>query len=127
MLARADWEYFVEGDGRDVLRPHIRETLEELSRCGRVSLLEGDSQIVPGITRLSAPGHTPGHSIYVVHNGPTGSSCSAMRCIARSSLATWTGRRLQTSIPCSPVGPGKPSSAIWNSMVARPSAAISQS
>jgi glyoxylase-like metal-dependent hydrolase (beta-lactamase superfamily II) len=70
VLARADWEYFLEGDGRDVLRPHIRETLEELSRCGRVSLLEGDSQIAPGITRLSAPGHTPGHSIYVVHDGP---------------------------------------------------------
>jgi glyoxylase-like metal-dependent hydrolase (beta-lactamase superfamily II) len=71
VLARADWEYFVEGnEGSDVLRPHILATLEELSRHGQVSLLDDEVQIAPGITRLPAPGHTPGHSIYVVYDGP---------------------------------------------------------
>jgi glyoxylase-like metal-dependent hydrolase (beta-lactamase superfamily II) len=70
VLARADWDYFMEGDGAHEIRPNIRQTLEDLARRGGVSLLDGEAQIAPGLTRLSAPGHTPGHSIYVVHDGP---------------------------------------------------------
>ena len=69
MLGREDWEFFVEGDESPMtLDPHVRAALDTLGRQGRLELLDGDVQIAPGLTRLHAPGHTPGHSIYVVHD-----------------------------------------------------------
>ncbi len=66
LVGRDDWSHFVE-QGR--LDPHTAAALATLAEQGRVELLDGDAQIAPGITRLHAPGHTPGHSIYVVHDG----------------------------------------------------------
>ncbi len=69
MLGREDWEFFVEGGASPTtLDPHIRAALDTLGRQGRLELLDGDVQIAQGLTRLHAPGHTPGHSIYVVHD-----------------------------------------------------------
>ena len=60
-----DWEFFVEGDGgRMGLEPHMRACLLALAERDRVTLLDDDRQIAPGVTRLAAPGHTPGHSLY---------------------------------------------------------------
>jgi glyoxylase-like metal-dependent hydrolase (beta-lactamase superfamily II) len=67
VLGRGDWEYFMSSD--DLLEPHIRESLQWLDRQGRVVLQDGEAGVAPGITRLSAPGHTPGHSLFVVHDG----------------------------------------------------------
>ena len=35
----------------------------------RVELIDGDSEIVPGMTTLAAPGHTPGHVAIVLSSG----------------------------------------------------------
>jgi glyoxylase-like metal-dependent hydrolase (beta-lactamase superfamily II) len=67
VLGLGDWEYFMSRD--DTLRPHIRESLQWLDGQGRVVLVEGETAVAPGITRLSAPGHTPGHSLFVIHDG----------------------------------------------------------
>jgi glyoxylase-like metal-dependent hydrolase (beta-lactamase superfamily II) len=67
VLGAGDWEHFMSRD--DALRPHIRESLQWLDEQGRVVLQEGEAQVAPGLTRLSAPGHTPGHSLFVVHDG----------------------------------------------------------
>ncbi len=67
VLGLGDWEYFMARD--DALKPHIRESLQWLDGQGRVVLQEGETEVAPGITRLSAPGHTPGHSLFVVHDG----------------------------------------------------------
>jgi glyoxylase-like metal-dependent hydrolase (beta-lactamase superfamily II) len=69
-FGRADWNYFVDsGEAALPLEPHIRQTLIVLAGRDRVTLLDGDEAITPEITRLAAPGHTPGHSIYAIADG----------------------------------------------------------
>jgi glyoxylase-like metal-dependent hydrolase (beta-lactamase superfamily II) len=64
-----DWEYFVEGDGgRMGFAEHLRACLVALAERGRVTLHDDDRMIAPGITRLAAPGHTPGHSLFAIHD-----------------------------------------------------------
>jgi len=71
LVGRADWEYFVEGEGAALpLADHIRVGLLALAEQGRLTLLDADGPIAPGVTRLAAPGHTPGHSVFVVSDGP---------------------------------------------------------
>ena len=71
LVGRADWEYFVEGEGAALpLADHIRVGLLTLAEQGRLTLLDADGPIAPGVTRLAAPGHTPGHSVFVVSDGP---------------------------------------------------------
>jgi glyoxylase-like metal-dependent hydrolase (beta-lactamase superfamily II) len=68
-VGRADWDYFVEGDEANLpLAPHIRAALVTLAEDDRVTLLDDDRQIAPGVTRLAAPGHTPGHSLFAIHD-----------------------------------------------------------
>jgi glyoxylase-like metal-dependent hydrolase (beta-lactamase superfamily II) len=70
LVGQADWDHFVgQGHGAGVIEPHIQEALDLAASQGRLELLDGDAEIVPGIRRLGAPGHTPGHSVYVVHDG----------------------------------------------------------
>jgi glyoxylase-like metal-dependent hydrolase (beta-lactamase superfamily II) len=68
-VAAADWTYFMDGEPNMPLDPPVREALLALAERDQVVLLEDDRQIVPGLTRLAAPGHTPGHSLFVVHDG----------------------------------------------------------
>lgn len=71
LVGDADWEHFVgAGHGDGEIEPHLLEALNTASRQGRLDLLDGDTDVVPGLRRLSAPGHTPGHSVFVVHDGP---------------------------------------------------------
>ncbi|MFK3738669.1 MBL fold metallo-hydrolase [Massilia sp. TN1-12] len=37
-------------------------------QAGKFKPIEGDGELVPGITALAAPGHTPGHTIYQVQS-----------------------------------------------------------
>jgi glyoxylase-like metal-dependent hydrolase (beta-lactamase superfamily II) len=68
-IGAGDWEYFVTG-GRAAtpLGGHVTEALRQLEARGQVTLLDGDTEIAPGVQRLAAPGHTPGHSFYVLHD-----------------------------------------------------------
>lgn len=69
VFGSGDWDYFVEGDGgRMGFAPHLREAIVALAEQGRVTLLDDDRQIAPGVTRLAAPGHTPGHSLFAIHH-----------------------------------------------------------
>ncbi|HXW80143.1 MAG TPA: MBL fold metallo-hydrolase [Acidimicrobiales bacterium] len=89
VLGFGDWEYFMTRD--DALKPHIRESLQWLDGQGRVVLQEGETAVAPGITRLSAPGHTPGHSLFVVHDGPARMLLlgDAVYCPQQLSHADW--------------------------------------
>ncbi|WP_160573519.1 MBL fold metallo-hydrolase [Actinomadura physcomitrii] len=69
VVGRADWDYFMAPDGAGLgLEEHVRHALAAMAEQDRVTLLDGDDEIVSGLTRLAAPGHTPGHSIYAVHD-----------------------------------------------------------
>jgi glyoxylase-like metal-dependent hydrolase (beta-lactamase superfamily II) len=70
LVGRADWEYFVERDDAALpLADHIRAGLVAIAQAGRLTLLDGDQPVAPGISRLDAAGHTPGHSVFVVSHG----------------------------------------------------------
>ena len=45
---------------------YLPHTWEPLERRGQVELISGDEEIAPGVTMLSAPGHTPNHQIVTV-------------------------------------------------------------
>jgi glyoxylase-like metal-dependent hydrolase (beta-lactamase superfamily II) len=89
MLGSGDWEYFMARD--DALKPHTRESLQWLDGQGRVVLQDGETAVAPGLTRLSAPGHTPGHSLFVVHDGPARMLLlgDAVYCPQQLSHADW--------------------------------------
>jgi glyoxylase-like metal-dependent hydrolase (beta-lactamase superfamily II) len=68
-VGAGDWEYFVEReDAAMPIAEHTAAALRELEERGQVTVLDADTDIAPGVRRLSAPGHTPGHSIYVIHD-----------------------------------------------------------
>ena len=45
---------------------YLPYTWEPLERQGQVALISGDVEVAPGVTILSAPGHTPNHQIVTV-------------------------------------------------------------
>jgi glyoxylase-like metal-dependent hydrolase (beta-lactamase superfamily II) len=67
-VARGDWDHFLE-EGHSGPAPRIREALRDLAERGRVTILDRERQLVPGLTAPPAPGHTPGHMVYAVHDG----------------------------------------------------------
>jgi len=68
-LGRPDWDYFVDTDDAERSLPaYLHAALTALAEQDRVRLLDDDRQIAPGVTRLAAPGHTPGHSLYAIHD-----------------------------------------------------------
>jgi glyoxylase-like metal-dependent hydrolase (beta-lactamase superfamily II) len=48
---------------------HIHVALLDLHARGRVELLSAERTLAPHVTALPAPGHTPGHTVFAVHDG----------------------------------------------------------
>jgi glyoxylase-like metal-dependent hydrolase (beta-lactamase superfamily II) len=48
---------------------NAQKALEPYVAAGRFKPFNGDEQLVPGIRSVSAPGHTPGHTLYMVESG----------------------------------------------------------
>jgi glyoxylase-like metal-dependent hydrolase (beta-lactamase superfamily II) len=67
-VADDDWEHFLveRHDPRPV--PWVRAAFDDLANRGQLTILDGERQLVRGVTALPAPGHTPGHTVYVVHD-----------------------------------------------------------
>jgi glyoxylase-like metal-dependent hydrolase (beta-lactamase superfamily II) len=59
VLGRADWENPPEGH----LGPEQRARLGTVAEAGLLDLLDGEREIVPGVTMIPAAGESPGHSI----------------------------------------------------------------
>jgi glyoxylase-like metal-dependent hydrolase (beta-lactamase superfamily II) len=66
-VGRGDWEYFVEGEKGRIAEP-TAVVLGLLADLGRLTLLDDEQLIAPGLTAIPAPGHTPGHTIYAIHD-----------------------------------------------------------
>ena len=69
ILGAADWVHFV--DNTPDLLPigeHVCAALRTLDRRGQVEFLDGDVDITPFLRRIAAPGHTPGHAVYAIHD-----------------------------------------------------------
>lgn len=70
VIGAADWAYFVEAESPAArMREVIRHALLVLAERDQVVLVDGDEVIAKGVTRLDAPGHTPGHSLFGISDG----------------------------------------------------------
>ncbi len=48
---------------------YISENFEPLRASGQLRLLEGDTELLPGVVGMVTPGHTPGHMSVAFHDG----------------------------------------------------------
>jgi glyoxylase-like metal-dependent hydrolase (beta-lactamase superfamily II) len=66
VLSKGEWDFWTTGQAEQRLDEHVREVLLRCARenlppiQGKVKLLDRETEIVPGIRALAAPGHTPG-------------------------------------------------------------------
>jgi glyoxylase-like metal-dependent hydrolase (beta-lactamase superfamily II) len=67
LLAEADWRHFVE-TRTGALEDHLQQAFLCLQDSDRLVLLHAEHQISRSITALPAPGHTPGHTVFVIHD-----------------------------------------------------------
>src|SRR5262245_37186615 len=75
LVPAAEWKYFMD-DGERSRAPagRMQEVFKNLRRVfdalGRkVTQYEAGKDVVPGITAVSTPGHTPGHTSHIVSSG----------------------------------------------------------
>jgi glyoxylase-like metal-dependent hydrolase (beta-lactamase superfamily II) len=57
---RSDWD---TPEGEKLRAEEAHETMDVLFRAGRVTLMEGERELVPGVRLISTPGESPGHLI----------------------------------------------------------------
>lgn len=73
LLARTEWEAWTSEEVLAALPGFLadpaRRILPALDRAGLLDLAEGEAEVVPGVTLVPAPGHTPGHSAVAVRDG----------------------------------------------------------
>lgn len=74
MIGRAEFDYWSDpatvdsiGTARQSFAAGAARRLDMLA--DRLSFIEDDAEILPGISSVLTPGHTPGHMAFVVHGG----------------------------------------------------------
>jgi glyoxylase-like metal-dependent hydrolase (beta-lactamase superfamily II) len=74
-VARADADYWRDAGSRARAPEFLRsffdsasEALAPYAAAGRLQPFDGDTEVVPGIRSVSEPGHTPGHTAYLVES-----------------------------------------------------------
>ena len=60
----ADWDAIVEGSASESGR-----MMRAIADVGRACPIERDGEVLPGISALATPGHTPGHTTFVLSSG----------------------------------------------------------
>lgn len=74
MVPAAEWNHWMD-DGRMTQTPEAQRAVFNLSRrvfgpnAGDVKRFEVNAEVAPGITAIATPGHTPGHTSFVVASG----------------------------------------------------------
>ena len=77
-VAQEEWEYWMAADpaavGAEALRGHLEQLIATARKAldaiaGRVTLVQGDEEVAPGIRLEPTPGHTPGHVMVTIAAG----------------------------------------------------------
>jgi glyoxylase-like metal-dependent hydrolase (beta-lactamase superfamily II) len=75
VITREEWDFWTSDRAERELTGHSREILLNIAHRNllpikdRLHLIEPETEIVPGITALSAPGHTPGQMALAISSG----------------------------------------------------------
>lgn len=64
-FGEGDWAPWVEG----AYDPRFRQGMIDAQASGRVRFIEGDGELLPGLSAMATPGHSPGHISYVISSG----------------------------------------------------------
>jgi glyoxylase-like metal-dependent hydrolase (beta-lactamase superfamily II) len=74
-MAKAEADYWLSADNmkkapadKQSMFPQATAMLTPYKTADKLKTFEGDSELVPGIKAMATPGHTPGHTIYVVES-----------------------------------------------------------
>jgi glyoxylase-like metal-dependent hydrolase (beta-lactamase superfamily II) len=77
LMGRAEWDYWMDPDtvetigaARQSFAVGAQRRLVEVE--DHITLFEDGAEVLPGITAISTPGHTPGHMSFVLHAGGQG-------------------------------------------------------
>jgi len=87
VMWKGEWDFWTSGEAEVKLDEHVKEVLMKFARKnlppiqGQLSLVEHDTEIVPGIYAIAAPGHTPGHMALAISSGG-----ELLLCIADAAL-----------------------------------------
>lgn len=67
---RADWEHFTSEEVlADFRGDAVKRSAIPLEEAGVLDLMEGETELAPGITAIHTPGHTPGHMSLLISSG----------------------------------------------------------
>lgn len=73
VMSRTEWDCWTSEEVLaqlpGILADPARAILPALERAGVLDLTDGDTEVVPGVHLLPAPGHTPGHCAVAVRSG----------------------------------------------------------
>ena len=64
-LSKAEWEYANDAEHRDLLIEH--SAIPVLEKAKKIFIENDNQEILPGITAIMTPGHTPGCCSYILH------------------------------------------------------------
>ncbi len=67
---RSDWEHFTSEEIlADFRGEAVKRSVIPLDDAGVLDLMEGETELAPGITAIHTPGHTPGHMSLLISSG----------------------------------------------------------
>jgi glyoxylase-like metal-dependent hydrolase (beta-lactamase superfamily II) len=75
MVPQAEWDFWMDeaqmGRAREAMKPVFRGVRRVFDPvAAEVERFAGDKEIAPGVRSIEAPGHTPGHTAFLVTSGP---------------------------------------------------------
>ncbi len=95
IMWKDEWDFWNSEDATLKLDEHVREVLMGYARKNlppiqsQLRLVDRETEVLPGIQAIAAPGHTPGHMALAI-SCKTNSYCVyPMRCFI---LSTWSGQ-----------------------------------
>ncbi len=76
MVPAAEWKFWMDdgemskGTGKPILEGNFKNVRRVFGALGnKVTQYEAGKEIVPGITSIASPGHTPGHTSHIIASG----------------------------------------------------------
>jgi glyoxylase-like metal-dependent hydrolase (beta-lactamase superfamily II) len=78
LLDQADWDFHFTPDGEQrplapspfaAVNQVMRDRLQAIMDAGLIDLIEGEFEVVPGVTTIPTPGETPGHRAVRIESG----------------------------------------------------------
>jgi glyoxylase-like metal-dependent hydrolase (beta-lactamase superfamily II) len=74
LMGRREYQFWIEGEAKSVLDPHMGEIMLGFVKRNlepvrdRIDIIEEGEEVIPGVSVMLAPGHTPGHLVVQIES-----------------------------------------------------------